>query len=63
MFYGSFYRAVPLPEGVNVGEVTVTFENGVLEVTVPLLARAEVKPHTIAIEEPAKPGAKTAKAA
>ena len=59
--YGSFYRAIPLPEGVNFGNVTATFENGVLEVTVPLPVRAEVKPRSIAIEEPVKAGAKTAK--
>ena len=34
--YGSFYRAVPLPEGVKLGDVKATFADGVLEVTVPL---------------------------
>lgn len=61
--YGTFYRAFPIPEGVNVGAITATFENGILEVTVPLPVRAEVKPRTIAVEEPVKSGTKTIKAA
>ena len=52
--YGSFYRAVPLPEGVNTGDVQATFTDGVLEVTVPLPAKAEAKPHRIEVKEPAK---------
>jgi HSP20 family protein len=34
--YGQFYRTVPLPEGVNAEQVRAKFENGVLEVTVPV---------------------------
>ncbi len=56
--YGSFYRAFPLPEGVKLEDVKATFDNGVLEVTVPLPALAETKPQKVQIEEP-KP-AKTA---
>jgi HSP20 family protein len=52
--YGSFYRTVPLPEGAKVEDVKASFENGVLEVSVPLAVRAAVKGHTVAIEEPAK---------
>jgi HSP20 family protein len=33
--YGSFYRAIPLPEGVNPDDVHGNFQNGVLEVTMP----------------------------
>jgi HSP20 family protein len=44
--YGHFYRLVPLPEGVNFKEVTGTFKNGVLEVTVPFPAAAATTPHT-----------------
>jgi HSP20 family protein len=33
--YGSFYRAVALPEGVNFGEAKATFKEGVLEITMP----------------------------
>lgn len=34
--YGLFYRAIPLPEGAKAEDVTATFENGVLEIVVPL---------------------------
>ena len=52
--YGSFYRAVPLPEGVKFEDVKATFADGVLEVSVPLPAKAEATVRKIAIEEPAK---------
>ena len=31
--YGSFYREIPLPEGVNADDAKATFNNGVLEIT------------------------------
>jgi HSP20 family protein len=31
--YGSFYRSIPLPEGVNAEDANATFKNGVLEIT------------------------------
>jgi HSP20 family protein len=34
--YGSFYRSIPLPDGVNGEEAQATFRNGVLEVTIPV---------------------------
>jgi HSP20 family protein len=34
--YGSFYRMIPLPEGVNTEDATATFRNGVLEIEVPM---------------------------
>jgi HSP20 family protein len=34
--YGRFYRTIPLPEGVNAEQVRAKFDNGVLEVTVPV---------------------------
>jgi HSP20 family protein len=52
--YGSFYRAVPLPEGVKFEDITATFTDGVLEVGVPLPAKAEAKPRRIEIHEPPK---------
>jgi HSP20 family protein len=33
--YGSFFRQIPLPEGVDPDEVQASFQDGVLEVVVP----------------------------
>ena len=52
--YGSFYRAVPLPEGAKLEDVKATFTDGVLEVSVPLPAKATVQPRTVPIEEAGK---------
>ncbi len=38
--YGSFYRSIPLPEGVNADDANATFNNGVLEITMTALQRA-----------------------
>jgi HSP20 family protein len=37
--YGSFYREIPLPTGVNRDEANASFNNGVLEITMPAPAR------------------------
>ena len=37
--YGSFYREIPLPSGVNREEANASFSNGVLEITMPAPAR------------------------
>jgi HSP20 family protein len=50
--YGSFYRAVPLPEGIKLEDVKATFTDGVLEVSVPLPVKAQAKPRMVPIEEP-----------
>jgi HSP20 family protein len=52
--YGSFYRAVPLPENVKLEDVKASFADGVLEVSVPLPARSEVRVRKVDIQEPAK---------
>jgi HSP20 family protein len=57
--YGSFYRSVPLPEGAKIDDVKATFTDGVLEVSVPLPARPELKARKVEILEPVK-AAKTA---
>lgn len=56
--YGSFCRTVPLPKGVKADDVKATFNNGVLEVTVPLPAAAASNGRKIPIQDAAP--AKTA---
>jgi HSP20 family protein len=51
--YGSFYRAVPLPDGSKLEDVRATFLNGVLEVSVPLAPVPQAEVHKVKIEEPA----------
>jgi HSP20 family protein len=38
--YGHFYRSVPLPDGADVEHARAKFENGVLEITLPIQERA-----------------------
>ena len=52
--YGSFYRTVPLPEGVKAGDVRAVFSGGVLEVSVPLPAQPEARVTKVKIDEPGK---------
>jgi HSP20 family protein len=39
--YGRFYRVIPLPEDVDTDQVRAQFNNGVLEITVPVPQRQE----------------------
>ncbi|WP_295315845.1 Hsp20/alpha crystallin family protein [Roseobacter sp.] len=41
--YGSFYRTVPLPAGVDTDKAEATFKNGVLTVSLPKTAEAQAK--------------------
>lgn len=59
--YGTFYRTLPLPDGVKVEEAKATIKDGVLEVTIPAPKIEETK-RTLTIEEPT-PATKTVKAA
>jgi HSP20 family protein len=47
--YGSFYRSVALPEGVDFEKARAEFRNGVLRITLPRSARPEEKARTIPI--------------
>lgn len=41
--YGSFYRAIPLPEGADVSKASAEFKKGVLEITLPAPAAPKTK--------------------
>jgi len=49
--YGSFYRAIPLPEGAEASKATADFRKGVLEVTVPAPSRPEPKARRLEVLE------------
>ncbi len=49
--YGRFYRAIPLPEGVDPSKATAEFRNGVLEVSMPEPQRPEAKARRVEIQE------------
>ncbi len=48
--YGSFYREIPLPEGIDADQAKATFRHGVLEVTLPAPPKA-AKGKQLQIEE------------
>lgn len=39
--YGSFYRTIPLPEGVDIDQASATFRDGVLEIDLPMPQRGQ----------------------
>lgn len=47
--YGSFYRGIPIPEGVDVSKAVADLRNGELMITMPLQAKPEQKPHKIEV--------------
>lgn len=49
--YGNFYRAIPLPEGVEASKASADFRQGVLEVSMPSTAAAAQKPRRIEVQE------------
>lgn len=57
--YGSFFRSVPLPEGVKPDDVKATFTDGVLEVRMPLSAKPESRTRQVEIQD-ARSGSKPA---
>jgi HSP20 family protein len=50
-FYGSFYRSIPLPEGVNAENAKAAFRNGVLEITMQAPRREEQRSRRLEIQE------------
>jgi HSP20 family protein len=49
--YGSFYRRIPLPEGVSAENANATFRNGMLEITMLAPQRAEQQRRQLEIRE------------
>jgi HSP20 family protein len=49
--YGSFFRAIPLPEGADASKATAEFRNGVLEVIVPAPKVPESKARRLEVKE------------
>jgi HSP20 family protein len=50
--YGSFYRAIPLPEDIKPEDVKATFANGVLEVAMPLPSAKQLpKPRHVEVQD------------
>ena len=43
--YGSFYRTIPLPEGINTEGAQAKFHDGVLEVSIPMPKREQQQKH------------------
>jgi HSP20 family protein len=49
--YGSFYRVIPLPEGVDTTKATAEFNNGVLEVRMPAPPHPQPKARRLEIQQ------------
>ena len=49
--YGSFYRTVPLPDGIDPEQMRASFQDGVLKVTVPLLQQQKRQSRRIEIQD------------
>jgi len=47
--YGSFYRAIPLPAGVDAAKATADFQNGVLQIVIPRPTSTEPKARKLEI--------------
>jgi HSP20 family protein len=60
--YGLFYRSIPLPEGADVEHANAKFQNGMLEVTIPVPQQKEQR-RSIPVEGESKPQADSQKQA
>ncbi len=49
--YGTFYRKLPMPEGVKAENANATFNNGVLEITMPAPKHTEQKARRLEISQ------------
>jgi HSP20 family protein len=41
--YGSFYRSIPLPTGLDLDTIAATYEDGILEITVPKVESKKIE--------------------
>jgi HSP20 family protein len=49
--YGTFFRAIPLPEGVDTTKATAEFRKGVLEIVMPKTTTPEAKVRKLEVRE------------
>ena len=49
--HGTFFRAIPIPEGADASKATAEFRNGVLEVAMPAPQRPEQKTRRLEVRE------------
>jgi HSP20 family protein len=49
--YGSFYRAIPLPEGADASKANADFRKGVLEIAIPAPSRHPQKARRLEVRE------------
>lgn len=48
--YGSFYRSIPLPSGIDTNKIDAVYKNGVMKITVPKTEEAAKKQKKIEIK-------------
>ena len=60
--YGSFYRAIPLPEGVNADNAQASFRDGVLDITLDAPKQAEGRGRRLQINDASAQTASTGSA-
>jgi HSP20 family protein len=53
--YGSFFRSIDLPSDANPGKIEASYDDGVLEVTIPKTAVVKAKKVKVSAKKQAKP--------
>lgn len=56
--YGTFYRSIPLPSNIDANKIEASFDDGVLEVTLPKSAKVKPKKITVSAKKRATQSAK-----
>lgn len=52
--YGTFYREIPLPEGIDTAKASALMSDGVLEVTMPAPKKTEARGRQVEVKEASK---------